>query len=295
MLSAVRTDVSPDNRELVEHGTKAFPVGFYHDDLIKESVPWHWHEELEAALVTEGQSLVTIGNEAFHIKEGEGFFVNSGILHACAAEDSASCRFHSLVFSSRLVGSGPESVYYQKYVLPVLRCKGLAGLHLIPSGWQKDALGSIEEAWESAVAETEDFELKVRDELSKFLALLSRHLPDNSLKSPWASKDEERIKKMLQFIGSEYARDIRAEDIAGAAFVSESEALRCFRKTIGKTPIQFLKEYRLDKASELLLSSSSSVSDIAYSTGFQDVSYFIKSFKERKGSTPKAFREKGGR
>lgn len=292
MLSPITTEVSPDNRELVEHGTKAFPVGCYHDDLIKEGVPWHWHEELEAAVVTEGESLVTIGSEAFIAAKGEGFFVNSGVLHSCVAKDSASCRFHSLVFHSRLVGSSLDSVYYQKYVLPVLRAKNLLGMRLVPDGdWQEEALGNIESAWESIVNETEDFEIKARHELSRFLALLSRHLPVNPGKSPWDKKDEERIKKMLQFIGEEYAEDLRTEDIAASAAVSESECLRCFKKTIGKTPIQFLKEYRLERASELLLSSSSSVGDIAYSTGFQDVSYFIKSFKALKGCTPKVFRE----
>ena len=46
-LSLCRTTVDDSARELMEHGTAAFPIACYHDDLQAEPVPWHWHEELE--------------------------------------------------------------------------------------------------------------------------------------------------------------------------------------------------------------------------------------------------------
>lgn len=45
-LSLCRTTVDDSARELMEHGTAAFPIACYHDDLQAEPVPWHWHEEL---------------------------------------------------------------------------------------------------------------------------------------------------------------------------------------------------------------------------------------------------------
>src|SRR5699024_6301335 len=61
MLSPCNTTVDGTNRELLAHGTGAFPVGCYHDDLCRGEVVWHWHEELEAAVVSEGSVAVTIG------------------------------------------------------------------------------------------------------------------------------------------------------------------------------------------------------------------------------------------
>ena len=46
-LSLCRTTMDDSARELMEHGTAAFPIACYHDDLQAEPVPWHWHEELE--------------------------------------------------------------------------------------------------------------------------------------------------------------------------------------------------------------------------------------------------------
>ena len=52
-LSLCRTTVDDSARELMEHGTAAFPIACYHDDLQAEPVPWHWHEELEVLVVSE--------------------------------------------------------------------------------------------------------------------------------------------------------------------------------------------------------------------------------------------------
>ena len=62
-LSLCRTTVDDSARELMEHGTAAFPIACYHDDLQAEPVPWHWHEELEVLVVSEGMILATAGGE----------------------------------------------------------------------------------------------------------------------------------------------------------------------------------------------------------------------------------------
>ena len=52
-LTACNIRTSPQGRELKLHGTALFPVACYYDDLTTESLPWHWHDELEALIVVE--------------------------------------------------------------------------------------------------------------------------------------------------------------------------------------------------------------------------------------------------
>ena len=52
-LSPCCTELDENGRELNAHGTAAFPVACYHDQLEIDPVPWHWHEELEVLVVTE--------------------------------------------------------------------------------------------------------------------------------------------------------------------------------------------------------------------------------------------------
>ena len=63
-----------------------------------------------------------------------------------------------------------------------------------------------------------------------------------------------------------------------------------FKNMTGKTPIEYLNEYRIEKASHMLKYTDMQVTDIAYSCGFSDLSYFIKTFKNIKGITPGKFR-----
>ena len=112
-IALCNTTVDGRGRELVEHGTTAFPVACYHDDFRQMDVPWHWHEELEAVLISEGSCTVAAGNEKFVLQEGEGFFINSEVLHGAWNGADSGCRFHSLVFHPRLVGWSLDSVFYQ--------------------------------------------------------------------------------------------------------------------------------------------------------------------------------------
>ena len=104
-LSLCRTTVDDSARELMEHGTAAFPIACYHDDLQAEPVPWHWHEELEVLVVSEGMILATAGGEKFRLGKGEGLFINAGVLHGDWPLNAGSCHLHSMVFHPRLVAA----------------------------------------------------------------------------------------------------------------------------------------------------------------------------------------------
>lgn len=293
-LSTCNVIVDGQGRELVQHGTAAFPIACYHDVLDKDGVPWHWHEELEAAIITDGTALVAAGTQKYTIGPGDGFLINSGVLHGCWDVDSSGCRFHSLVFHPRLVGGSLDSVFYQKYVLPLCENQFLNSMRLsyrIP--WQQQALTAIEKAWQDCTTQPQGFEFSVRTSLSELICLIHGNLPAVS-HQPGSKmlRNGERIKKMLQYIHSHYANELTVGRIAQSASVSESECLRCFRATIGTTPIQYVKQYRIQKAAQLLSVTHDRVSDIAAQCGFQDLSYFTKSFRELKGCVPSEYRDR---
>ena len=69
-------------KELLTYGTPDFPIAFFDDDLTKVKVPWHWHDELELAVILSGETNVFIAGCELNLKAGEGYFANSGILHS---------------------------------------------------------------------------------------------------------------------------------------------------------------------------------------------------------------------
>ena len=287
--------ISPQGRELVSHGTPLFPAAFYHDDLDREVVPWHWHDELEAVLVESGATEISAGVRRYRLSAGQGLFINAGVLHAGRGVAGTHCRYHSIVFHPRLIGGGIDSVFWQAYLRPLIA----GGMKSVPLNgsqpWHRPALDAIERAWQEGANDAPGYEFRVRAALSELVFLLCRQMPAQRTRaSEKAQRDAERIKQMLRFIDQNYAEPISAPAIAASAMISESECLRCFRSTIGMPPIQYLKQYRVQKAAELLTSTDRKIADIAASCGFPDTSYFTRSFREVKGVTPGEYRRRDG-
>ena len=283
--------ISPQGRELINHGTPLFPVAFYHDDLERDNVPWHWHDEFEAVVVEAGETEVSAGIRHYTLGAGQGFFVNAGVLHAAQGRVGTHCKYHSVVFHPRLIGGGIDSVFWQAYLRPLI-ANGMKSVPLDGAQpWHRTALDAVEQAWQAGASDAPGFEFQVRAALSELVFLLCRQIPaQRSRATEKALRDAERIKQMLRFIDAHYADELTAPAIAASASVSESECLRCFRSTIGMPPIQYLKQYRVQKAAELLGATDRKIADIAASCGFQDISYFTRTFREIKAVTPGEYR-----
>ena len=286
-LSVDRTDET--GRELLTYGTEDFPIAFFDDDLTSVVVPYHWHDEFEIVIITEGSVRIRIAGKELLLAAGDGYFSNSGILHAGTLVTPKG-RQHALVFSPKMI-SQCDDLIWKSYVLPVLENDRLPFLRLSSSvAWQREILRLADAAWYSGGYETEDYPLMVRSCLSKAFSLISHHMNDLEDELPWPGKfrhDEERIKQALIFIEENYGESITIEDIAGSANVSTSTCLRLFRTVLNTTPIAYLLLYRLRRASEELKHMEGrTISDIAYSCGFSDASYFNRRFRKEYGITP---------
>ena len=285
-------DIAPSGQELTRHGSGAFPAACYQDNLSVGPVPWHWHEELEAIIVDQGAVRIGCGECQNILKEGQGVLINSGVLHGCWQEGEIPCHIHSIVFHPRLIGGNTDSVFHHGYLEPLLRHRIGPCLCLSPDvDWQGTILTSIHSAW-NAVRETEyGFEFAVRQRLSEMILLLCRKVPIQSSGPDirWAQRDQ-RAKLLLQYIHDHYSEKISVQDISAAAAVSESECLRCFHSIIHLTPNQYLRQYRIQKACERLRSTEDTVAAVAAACGFEDVSFFIKTFRQAMGTTPAVYR-----
>lgn len=283
--------------ETVMRGTPMFPCSRYVEDTIEypgNEFPWHWHEELELAVVTEGAMMVGCGESSFVAEAGQGYFINSNVLHTFRARDGKNCRYETLVFHHSLLSGAPESVFEQKYMRPILHSSKIETFCLTPEiEWQKEAIAHIRRALDAAHEGAFGYELQVRENLSHVWYLLVLHSKSiiSSGKSI-SSIDAERLKRMIAFIHNHYAEPITVMQIAAAADVSQSECYRCFKRIVGQPPIVRLNNYRIHRAAGLLADTNMSVTEVCYAVGFNSPSYFSKLFVERMRCTPRAYRQR---
>lgn len=99
------------------------------------------------------------------------------------------------------------------------------------------------------------------------------------------------VRKAMEFIQSNYANPIRITDIADYVCINRSYLYSLFRKELHMSPQEYLSNYRLTRAAELLIVTDLSVESVAFSCGYSDPLVFSKAFKLRNGITPSRYRQ----
>ena len=279
-------------QERLAHGTQAFPAAIYMDEFQGEMFPWHWHDEMEINIVIDGPVSYRVGSHEATLQNGEGIYIKPGILHSFSPVGK-SLRQYSLTFHPRLVGGEPESVFYQKYINPLVGGMAPEWIHFDKSApWHEAVLHAALAAWKNMSEEPDGYEFQTRNLLSDIIFHISGHADCNSsIASAKQLRDYERIKRLLDHIHNHYMDRISTGALSAIAGISESECLRCFHSMLRTTPIRYLNHYRLSKAAALLKNSDRKVIDIGLQCGFDDMSYFAKAFKQVYGCTPKKYRQ----
>ena len=101
-----------------------------------------------------------------------------------------------------------------------------------------------------------------------------------------------RLRRAKEYIEVNFAQQIKLEDIAKEVGLSQFYFDRQFKKLTDMTPHQYLTQYRIDRAQDLLKNTDLKIGAIAQSCGFSSQSYFTRQFRLQLGVTPKVYRDR---
>ena len=116
-------------------------------------------------------------------------------------------------------------------------------------------------------------------------------LSSNSFAHAEYDTESRRVSKVKEYIAANYAKDITLTELAGIAGMSPSSFSRFFKMRTGKTLSNYVIDIRLGHAARELVDTTKNISEICYSCGFNNLSNFNRTFKAKRGSTPKEFRQ----
>lgn len=274
------------HKEIKSHGTANFPLGYYYvtQNHPQYEMPYHWHEELEFIHVMTGAFEVTINGFATMAKEGDILLVNSGFLHGGIPHD---CVYECLVFPVSLLFSQTHSSRFLKQ----LDSQDLTLQEYYPAHEPSDASFLLQNLF-SLVRNTENGrELQILGILYQFMGILfSQNRYQLSDKADLSThKNIYLLKNVLNYIESHYAEKITLKELAKTAGMSPKYFCHFFFEMTGRTPIDYVNYYRIERACYQLVNSEHSITDTAMLCGFNDVSYFIRTFKKYKGKSPKQY------
>ena len=277
------------------HGAADFPYITYPCTIPLDfaCVPPHWHDEMEIIFVKTGQGLISVDFHTYPVKAGSILFVLPGQVHSICQDGNCVMTYENIIFRTDLLRTTPSTSCNTVYLEPLLQGRMTIPTHFQPENPHYDEIAACLNSADSISArrpKAAPFAILSRLYQLCFL-LFSCCCTDSPRRKGSAS--QELMKRFIQHIEQHYMDKITVRQAAAVLNVSPSYFMKLIRKNLGTTFTAFLNEYRLTMAARLLtVSDESRVVDIAVSTGFDNLSYFNRKFKQRFSMTPKEYRAK---
>lgn len=291
--------LNDDLREEISYHNHTIPFSICidsFDDYWKQEWTSHWHDEYEFNLVLEGKVTFTIytnkkENVTVTLEKGDGIFINTNCLHSAKAICSGT-KTAGAVFSNAFFNIKPFETVLQDLLQPIINFN-ITHIKFHKEEEKSTEILTLLYTLSHLSTKETGYMLHCMELVFKLwrLLLVFITLEETQLQvKPIHDLKEQRLKELLSYIHAHYGEHITIEDMIKHTNISRTECFRCFQSILSKTPIQYLTDYRLSIAAMLLVTTQRPLSDIIYSCGFHNPSYFGKLFKEQYGTTPKKYR-----
>ena len=257
----------------------------------EDSIPWHWHKSVEVFYVEQGNLEYRTPNGHYIFPHGSGGMVNSNVLHTTKPqEDNTVQLIH--IFDPSFIGGETGNIIVKKYIMPIITSGELDMIPLYSNNLeQKEILDLIRNAFNLSEKEF-GYELKLRERLTEIWLSLFKMSFSVIEKKKTSTRANDRIKLMMVYVHENFVDKITVSDLAKVGYISERDCFRVFQECLHMTPIEYITNYRLQKACYMLVHSKDTISAISQECGLGSSSFFGKTFREHMGMTPMEYRKK---
>lgn len=251
-------------------------------------IPLHWHEKIEI-MQPNNDTILTFNGKTFEINSDELVLIPANSLHEAKSVLGENI-FFSFLFSPAFFISNQSTPATMKMIYYFLNSSDpiILKIKQLPRTCEY-----LQEIYKNAKSAPDCFYSE--DPVSLGMAFCIFYdiycCADINLKKDNFAKNLAVIQKSLTFIQENFLSPITLDQIAEHVSFSKYYFLNLFKKITQKTPLKFCVELRLNHAYSLLLNGKS-VTEAALDSGFSNISYFTRAFKEYYGTTPKHIIEK---
>lgn len=247
----------------------------------------HYHNDWEFIAVLDGKMKYSINSEIIEISKGESLFVNSNHIHFGFSDTRDDCSYICMLVHPSLLCNNP---YIERNYISQIISENYPYLIFKNTDEDKAITKTLVDIYNKKMQNSKRFYLEVQQYLFSIAANLYAII-DKLPKPQLTYKNFSNIKRMMNFIAENFDEKITLSDIAESANVCSNSCISIFKSFTNSTPIEYLTNYRINKAIQLLKTSDKSISEIAQDCGFSGSSYFAEIFKRTLGKTPSELRK----
>lgn len=233
----------------------------------------NWHENLEIQFCTDGEGEVLLNGEKYAFKRHDCIVVNSNVIHYTGTTDrlTYTCLIISADFCKQM-GIDYDRLQFS----PHIRSERLRLLlEQLTDAYLQDAL-PLRTAKLHAIV------------LELLITLAGDHATVNPLPHT-KQRAFENVKGAINYIRENYARKMSLDEIAKAAYTDKFALCRDFKKLAGQTVVTYIHQYRCQQAATHLRDGCT-VAETAGMCGFENLSFFTKTFKKYMGALPSKYK-----
>lgn len=291
----ITTDIMQDASEIVHYDTPDIPVYIRISNLSKYpdmKALCHWHEDIELICILEGEMNYHINGRTILLNANDCLVINSRQLHYGYSHLHRHCRFACIIFHPNLLSANQK--IYKNYVIPIIENRKIEYLHYREGSGNHLQIKELTDRILSVKSENENgYELEILSCLQFLWLILFRQCSQAFPQKTEADNSDLALqKKMVSYIYEHYQDSLTLDEISASSNISRSKCCNIFRQYLQQSPIEFLNKYRLEVGRYLLAHTSSGITQIALSCGFNHPSYFSKMFLREYGCTPTEYRKK---
>ena len=282
-------------KEKCQHGSIQVPYSYY-DCGIPDyftSVPLHWHSKMELNYIKSGNGFFKYEDQTISAKPGDIFLIQPNVLHAIMSDEHSSFFYDTIVFHQNMLVGSYDDRCYTDILLPFFssRRRVLVPVSQETPGYHElhDSVRTIMQCAHKNLATSD---LLLKSELLRLFYLLAS-TPGLCTEHTVSAKSRmtETLWPVLTYIQKHHSESVTIEQLAKIAHMSSSYFMSCFKQNFGLGAIEYLNQVRIRSACDLLRNTDRSISDIAFDTGFHNLSNFNRQFRTKVGCSPQTYRK----
>lgn len=267
----------PDNNVLIYQEDVAF---IFYDKL-------HQHDEIQISFIEKGSGTLLVGDKISRYKENDVFVIGSNLPHVFKSDKNTDekSKMLTLFFTKTSFGN----TFFKLNIFSEIQnffTKSSQGINV------KNNKEPILYAFSKLKKATKLKQFQLLIEIIKIVAnSKTEPLCSFIYKTTYSDLEGKRMRNIFDYTIENANTKISLEEISNIANMTKNAFCKYFKKRTNKTYINFLTELRIENACKLLLSEKDiSINEIAFKTGFNNISNFNRKFKKIKKVTPTKYK-----
>lgn len=249
----------------------------------------HVHNLLEIGICLEGHGTYLLEDEMRYYTPGALTIIPSNHIHSTQSDEIGAMAYWEYIFldvDKLLAILYPEDKILRQKMSRLINEKS----YLMRKEELPELYMSIQLIFQEMKGKKKFYKASVFGICYAILMQIAR-MNENSKKEKKYKQSYEQIKIGLAFIHDHYNESLKISDIAEICFMSESHFRRSFEENLGMTPVEYINDYRITKACELIQQKKGTMKEIAVKVGFSTISTFNRNFKAFLGVSPKEWKK----